>query len=140
MSQATKQLFVSEHFEFDPERPEEFFWKTRVINPKIASLAGALADAIVFREYQWKHTDYVDPLVAGLRESLRIIARQAVWATMTKDKAEAAVVARQNVGTNDATDSVSDSGRSVGDIPLPTLGEAGVRSVRECEPLPRASP
>jgi len=83
----TVRMTVEQHLRYDPEEPETFNWSL-VVNPKIGLLAEALSIEIVRRQDEWEagSGQEDDPLIPGLREALRHIARIAVWATMVEAK------------------------------------------------------
>jgi hypothetical protein len=85
----TVRMTVEQHLRYDPERPEAFNW-TIVMNPKVQLIAESLSIDIVRRQDEWEsgNGQEDDPLIPGLQEALRHIARIAVWATMTKEKAK----------------------------------------------------
>ena len=78
-------LVVSSHYQFKQDAPELFEWN-RVINPKVASIAQSLTQAIKTRQELWVDKG-VDPVIYGLREALRLIAQVAVWSVQSEQRA-----------------------------------------------------
>lgn len=89
------RLAVEEHFAYRPETPERFDWSL-VINPRVQEISQDLCKEILVRCEQAVLIggEDRDPTITGLREALRVIARKAIWATMTEAKARSASSAR----------------------------------------------
>lgn len=91
---STIKLCVADHFSFDPEYPERFNW-SRTLNPKLQAITQDLAAEIDLRREQWKQAGRTgeEPLIPGLQEALRRIAKIAVWVVMSEAKAALAQMA-----------------------------------------------
>lgn len=104
------RLTVEDHFSYDDRSPEEFDWSL-VINPRVQEISRELAEVIFVRRAQAAVTARgTDPLVAGLQEALRTIARTAIWATMTESKARSAREARWRFPIDSAAHGLEKSG------------------------------
>lgn len=79
----TRRLVVSEHNSFQPEFPERFDWSL-AINGRHKELCKQIAEAIVLRRSKWIDTGQtgIDPLIPGLQEALRLMAKTVVWRVM----------------------------------------------------------
>lgn len=96
--EGTIRLNIKDHFSFDPERPERFNWRL-ALNPKVQNIGDDIAAEIVLRREEWARSGRSgqDPLIVGMQEALRRIARIAVWVTMTESKARLASMERELV-------------------------------------------
>jgi hypothetical protein len=93
------KLTVAQHYQFRSEAPEQFDWE-RVINPKVGGLGVIIARDIMDREAEWTLSgrNGSDPIIPGLREALRLIARTAVWRVQSERRA--AVLEAARLGLN----------------------------------------
>lgn len=95
------RLTVERHYQFQSETPEQFDWE-RIINPKVATVTQMIAQDIKDRQAEWTLSgrNGADPVVAGLREALRIIARTAIWCVQSEQRAASMEASR--LGLNHA--------------------------------------
>jgi hypothetical protein len=141
------KLAVTEHPKYQEEAPERWDWDL-IINHREKDFAGMIAAEIVTRLGTWLNEGKqgTDPLIPGLQESLRLLARKAIWKhtqVIVADPAEEATGDGHLRGPQRDTDAVSVPDERAcgvrhdrGQLSMPMAGPARARPVGEA-PGPR---
>lgn len=123
----TVKIAVTEHNRYQEEAPERWDWEL-VINHREKEIGNMYAAEIVTRRGAWLNDgkDGVDPLIPGLQEALRLLAKRAIW------KVTQVVLAEPETEYGSPQEMTRDGDlpdiRGIGgDIPLPAERSGGVR-------------